>query len=249
MVDKLPIKLTSETLVDSVFEVRFSKTIPLSSILPGIFYNKLDGKKVISQTPIATLPKNVRDNDPNLKYAPFVRVVWDKFILLIGDHNVAFGCQMPYPGWTCFKKNIIMILEVLSSVEAIQSIGRYSMKYVDLLPYIDLKDQINAINLKIQLGEYLLANEMFQFRTEINKGEYKNAVQIVAAATVTLADQKTKKQGLVIDIDTISDTNIKITDFLIGISDKLDNIHNINKCMFFSCLTPNTLKDLGPIYE
>jgi len=249
MDNNLPIKLSKEPLLDAVFEMRFSQTVSASSILPGIFYNELEGEKTIEQLNISNVPKQIRDNDPNLRFAPIVKITWNKFLLLIGDNNVIIGCKMPYPGWVSLKPTILRIVDILNGVEAIQRIQRYSLKYVDLIPYTNLKDQIAAVNLNLQLAQHKLENEIFQLRIEIKKDGYVNSIQIVSSAVVTLSDQKTKKEGLVIDIDTICITDLKFTNFAVDLQAKLENIHSMNKLMFFSCLTPETLTDLGPIYE
>lgn len=249
MANKLPIKLSKEPLLDSVFELRFADNLPLSSILPGLFYDKLAGEKTIEQLQLSTFPKQMRDNDPNLKHAPLTRVTWNNFLLLIGDYSVIVGCKMPYPGWAKLKETILMVVDILKAVEGIKSIQRYSLKYVDLLPYKNLRDQIAAVKLKIQLDKHSLENEVFQFRIEIKQGAYINLVQIVSNATATSLD-KTKKEGLVVDIDTICVVdNVKIADFVIDLQNKLDEIHQLNKNMFFSCITSKTLEELGPIYE
>lgn len=247
--DVLPKKLSQEPILDSVFEVRFDLINPASSILPGIFYDKLDGKKTIEQLPAATLPKQIRDNDPNLKYASIIRINWGDFMFLISDYSVSIAPKMPYPGWLRFKENILKVVNILNTAFPTLSIQRYSLKYVDLIPYKDLRDQVAAVNLNIQLGTHRLENQIFQFRIEIMQDQYNNVIQILSSAVVNLPDLKIKKEGLVIDIDTICDENIKMTDFTIGLQDKLEEIHDMNKRMFFSCLTPMTLIDLGPTYE
>jgi len=241
MADKLPKKLTKEPLLDAVFEMRFTRSIPTSSILPGILYDKLEGSKSIEQLSVSSLPIHIRETDPNLRYAPVVRIHWNQFLIMIGDNNVIIGCKMPYPGWIGFKSAIIKIAKILSGVSAIQVIQRYSLKYVDIIPYKDLKEQIAAVNLKVQLGDHVLEHEVFQFRIEIKKEEFINAIQIVSSAEVILPDQKTKKEGLAIDIDTICVTNVKNNEFTMALEDKLDKIHDMNKLMFFSCLSSSAL--------
>ena len=245
----LPKKLSQQPILDSVFDVRFAQINSASSILPGIFYNKLDGEKAIEQLPAATLPKQIRDNDPNLKYAPIIKITCGNFMLLISDYSVSIAPKMPYPGWSSFKENILKVVDILNGVFPTQIIQRYALKYVDLIPYKDLRDQIAAVDLNIKLGTHCLDNQIFQFRIEIKKDEYINIIQILSSAVATLPDLKTKKEGLVIDIDTICDVNIRSTDFVIDLQDKLEKIHDMNKHTFFSCLTQATLIDLGPTYE
>lgn len=248
MANKLPIKLNKEPLLDAIFEVRFSMTTPASSILPGIFFSKLEGKKTIERLPTAELPQQMRDAEPNLQYAPVMQIHWQEFIILISDRSVAMACKMPYAGWEKFKNAIIPMVRIIDEVGIVESIQRYSMKYIDLIPIKNISDQIASVNLNINLDDHKLEKEVFQFRIEIADGEFINAVQIVSSGVVT-TKEKTTKEGLIIDIDTIRKVdNLDIKTFLSELQERLENIHQKNKVMFFKCLTPTTLEILEPIY-
>lgn len=249
MPDKLPIKLKKEPLCDAVFEVRFSITTPAASILPGIFYSKLEGKKTIERLPAAELPQQIRDRDPNLQYAPVMRIRWEEFIILISDRSSAMACSMPYPGWEKFKKAIIKMVGIIAEVSFIESIQRYSMKYVDLIQVKDIGEQIASVDLNLKLGDHKLEKESFQFRIEIVDGEFINAVQIVSAGIIETIE-KVRKEGLIIDIDTIRKVdNLDIKLFLSELPERSEDIHLRNKIMFFKCLSPTALENLEPVYE
>ena len=179
-----PIKLNKEPLLDAIFEVRFSMITPASNILPGIFFSKLDGEKSIERLPAADLPTQMRDAEPNLQYAPVMRIHWKEFVLLISDRSVAVACKMPYAGWKKFKNAIIQMVKILDEVEILESIQRYSMKYIDLIPIKNLSEQIASVNINISLGDHKLEKEMFQFRIEITDDEFINAVQIVSSGVI-----------------------------------------------------------------
>jgi len=238
MPNKLPTKLKKEPLLDAVFEIRFSTQVPASSVLPGILFNKLDGKKILEQLPPTQLPKQMRDADPNLRFAPLIRIQWKEYLLLIGDWNVAVGCKMPYPGWTNFKNAIIQVANILKEVGIIEGIQRYSLKYVDLIPFADLQKQVSSVRLRLNIGDHILSKEVFLLRIEIPQDDFINVVQLVSSALVTAQD-KTTKQGLVVDIDTIRDVgNQQFNDLISGLGNNLDIIHNKNKAIFFDWLEP-----------
>lgn len=250
MAYRLPKKLNKEPLVDAVFEVRFSASAPASSILPGIFFNKLDGEKVINQLPASEIPKQIRDNDPQLHFVPVVRISWNNYLLLIGDRSITIGCKIPYVGWFEFRKAILKIIEILVDVGTIQCINRYSLKYVDLIPSTDIEEQVAAVKLEICLGDHHLKKEKFLFKTELLQEEYVHIIQIVSSAKFTSSDGKIKKDGLIIDIDTVCVVkDEKFADFTVDLQTKLDKIHTENKVTFFNCITPKTLDILEPVYE
>jgi uncharacterized protein (TIGR04255 family) len=249
MASKLPTKLKKEPLVDVVFEIRFSARVPASNILPGILYDKLDGEKILEQMPAAQLPKQMRDADPNMQFAPLVKIIWKEYLIMVSDKSVAIACKMPYPGWINFHKAIIQVLNNVAQISAIETVQRYSFKYLDLLPFTSVKDQVSAVNLKVTVGAHKLERERFQFRIEIPHDGYIKSIQIITDASVTTIDKKTM-QGLVVDIDTICNVSDEpIKDFIVGLEDKLNKIHDISKATFFECITSDTLKVLEPSYE
>lgn len=245
----LPKKLNKEPLIDAGFEVRFISATPVSAILPGYLYGKLVGKKSIEQLPIAQLPKQVRDADPNLKFAPLSRLDWDQFLINIGDYSVSVSCKYPYAGWSAFKPAIIRVMDVLDEIKEVESIERYSMKYVDLISSSDLEQQVSMINFDVTLAGHKLKEENFQLRMEIPGQGLINVIQIISSAKAVL-HEGTIKEGLIVDVDTVvNQNNISMQTFLEDISNKLDLIHETNKAMFFECITTETLNFLDPVYE
>jgi uncharacterized protein (TIGR04255 family) len=75
--DPFPTKLKNEPLVDAVFEIRFSSTIPASSVLPGILFAHIKGHPQIDRLPVADIPSQLRTVDPNLRFLPLIRLHWD----------------------------------------------------------------------------------------------------------------------------------------------------------------------------
>ena len=250
MTKNLPTKLIKEPLIDAVFEMRFSASGPASNILPGFIYSQLNGQKNIEALPISEIPKHIRDNDPDLQFSPIVQIHWKCYLILISDKSVALACKQPYPGWRDFKKSIQEVVELVSKVGIIQTVHRFALKYIDIIPSDSVKEQVSFINLTAKLGKHTLEKEPFLFRIEIPRDNVINAIQVLSSASVTLADG-TRKTGLIIDIDTICNIHDqqKITDFSNLLSENLDQMHRINKETFFECITLETLDSLEPQYD
>lgn len=246
---KLPTKLEAEPLIDAVFELRFSCAFPASHILPGLLFSKLEGDKIIENLPVSQLPKNLRDADPNLQYQPLSRIQWDKFYINIGDQSISVGIKLPYPGWSNFKTAIINIVDIIKDSKIINSVDRYSLKCIDLIPSRDIKEQVSFINSSIMIANHKLEKEAFQIRIEIPKDNIINIVQIVSPAKVTLSPNDSR-EGIIIDIDTIfNEKSLTIDELFIDFDNKISTIHIINKEMFFDCLKKETIDFLGAIYE
>lgn len=249
MTDKLPTKLGKEPLIDALFELRFTSSISVSNVLPGFLFSKLQGCENIERLASADLPKSMRDSDPNLQFAPLVRLHWKNFFIAISDRSLVISCKLPYPGWGEFKPAILEVVNAAMECNLIQDVHRFSMKYVDLLPSPNIKEQISLINGSVTIGNHTLQEESFSLRLEVPKGNFFHIVNVISSASATLADGS-KKDGIVVDIDTIAPVENKaITQWVTELPDKLDSIHAENKKMFFECLRPGTIASLEPEYE
>lgn len=245
-----PKRLTKEPLFDAVFELRFNSQIPASSILPGFLFSKLTGSSGIEKLPAAQLPEQIRMADPNLQFAPLVRFHWEAFLIMISDRSISIACKMPYPGWTKFKTGIINTLESLSEINIIDSVQRFSLKYVDLIPSNNIKEQVSMVNINLNVANHLLEKEVFQIRVEIPDGDIINVIQIVSSAEIINSDNGLKKSGIIVDIDTLkSISSTKLNDLIKSIPNDLEELHETNVKAFFDCLKPDTIAALGPIYE
>jgi len=248
MTDQLPKKLKNEPLIDAIFELRFSSRDSASNILPGFLFGALEGDKKIERLPAAEMPKQLRDSDPNLQFAPQVRLLWTDYVISIGDHNLSIGCKYPYPGWDAFKKAILGIINVVKGIPFIQTVNRFSMKYIDIIPSKGLQEQISLINTSIVIGGHVLEKEHFALRIDIPENETIHIVNITSSAVAKLQDGSTRN-GIIVDIDTIADAKNQEFEQWIGeLPEKLDIIHLANKKMFFKCLNPETIDSLEPVY-
>ncbi|HAT50925.1 MAG TPA: hypothetical protein DCS88_11410 [Alphaproteobacteria bacterium] len=247
-VDKLPKKLMKEPLIDAVFEIRFQSHVPASNVLPGFLFGELDGEKTIHQLPIGKIPQDIRNAESNLIFSPVFQLLWEKFVISIGDRSLVIGCKFPYPGWDVFKISILRIVEIVKRVKIIQSVQRFSMKYTDILPSGDLSEQISMINMSISIGENIEKGN-FSLKVEIPDDRFIHLVSVISSAHVKLQDSS-KREGIVIDIDTVS--NMDAQDFNLWaeqLPKNLEIIHKANKIMFFKCLHPQTITDLEPVYD
>jgi uncharacterized protein (TIGR04255 family) len=249
MTEKLPVKLKKEPLIDALFEMRFTSATSASSILPGVLFSMLPGKITIERLPTEQIPRHILDSDPNLRFAPLVRMHVDNFVINIGDRSLAVGCNMPYPGWKAFKPCILEVLNLLKKNDIVQAVHRFSMKYINLIPAENQAGQVSAINGSVVLGKHTLKQENFSLRMEIPQTSMIHAVQIISSAILTLQDGSTR-EGLIVDIDSITDLeNPDFAFWLERLSDQLDSMHSANKAMFFECLRPETIASLEPVYE
>lgn len=246
----LPSRLRKEPLIDAVCEIRFSSATSVSDVLPGLLMAKFPGQfGTVERLPISSLPEQVRDADPNLRYQPLLRLSWGDFYIIVGHRTLGVSCKFPYPGWTDFKKTVMSVIDGIKETGLFQKIERYSMKYIDIIESKDLREMISWANLALTVGEHRLEAENFLVRVEIPENDSLHIVQITAPVTVELVGN-TVKSGLVVDIDSICLHETQdVSGFFESLPDRLDAMHMANKAMFFSCLTDRAIESLEPEYD
>lgn len=248
---KLPSKLAKEPLVDVIFELRFtSHRNGISALVTGQLLTHLTGLGNIESLPISHLPQQIRDTDPNLQFSALSRIVWGRYVILIGDRSIGVGCLMPYPGWTEFRVAIKTVIDVLQKAELIKTIDRYSIKYVDFFE----TGENNALalthfNVDLRIGKHVVKAENTVMRVEIPRGQFLHAVQVISTAHIQESSGGLRT-GAILDVDTLMTTpNKDVASFVTELPTLLEDIHLANKQMFFECLSETGLSNLEPQYE
>lgn len=244
----LPIGLKKTPLIDAIFEMRFVTSAPFASVMTGIIYSKLPGEKYIEQLPVAQFPKEIRDADPNLEFAPSVKIGWGDFWIFLGDRVFSVACKIPYPGWDSFSKAIHDAFEVACDPGLVGAVTRYSMKYVNLVEVPGESFPADVFNLNAVVGGKEISRKSFQIRTDFEERPYVHTVQLVSQASVNLIDVG-YKAGAVIDVDSVCQLPMESPkDFLENLDLRSSDLHLKTKSIFFECLSSEALEWLEPIY-
>jgi uncharacterized protein (TIGR04255 family) len=129
---ELPLKLGIEPLVDVIVEIRFKTDLPASTVLPGMLFNALSGPKSIERLPHAEIPAPIRHGNPELRYAPTIRVNWGQFFISVGDYSMSVACKLPYLGWAAFKPGVLQVMQVFTAAGFARSVERCAFKSTDV---------------------------------------------------------------------------------------------------------------------
>ena len=248
---KLPKSLEREPLLDALCEIRFEGSGPLPDILPGIIFREYDGILSLQRLPLAEVPLPMRASDPRLQFAPIQEINFPKYKILIGDRSVAIRCNLPYPKWLNFKKDILSTTEFLHKFSNIigGAVNRFSIKYVNLIESTTLTDQISKINLEIKLGSSSVSDNHINMQVYQNDGDILHIISVITGANGNLTDGR-NVDGIVVDIDSIMNASSeKVHDLHCWIEENIENLKQSNKKLFFEFLKPATLNDMGPDYE
>lgn len=243
----LPTRLKKEPILDVLFEIRFTSQHPVSNILPGILFSRFPSRRM-EQLPQGQLPQILRQQSPELKYLPLVRVVGEQYAYQVGDNSFSISSLMPYKGWQHFKTEILESIEILKSASLVDAVERFSLKYIDLIEYGG-PHKSEMLNVALQIGERDFTASNYQVHTELPHKDMTALIQIISSAKVQAPDAP-DRHGIVVDIDTIFQAGGKS---LVGLSDvfadKLDQVHALNKEVFFSTLSTRAIELLEPIYD
>lgn len=240
----LPTKLDKEPLIEVLFECRFETNAEVVDILSSTIINDFQSPQ-ITRLPNSEIPRVIRKNDINLKYAPIIRIDTTFFSYLIGENCYIISCNLPYTGWSNFRKAIQESIGYLIKIDKIDFVHRYSLKYVDL---IDKCSDSKSIDVEINVGSNNIEADYNLGFTSRNS-EFIQFIQIVSDVEVSVRNIGERK-GTIVDIDTIKELgNLPISSFLNEINKNLDNLHQSSKELFFNLLTENGLNQLEPRYE
>ena len=209
---------------------------------------KLAGRQVkFEMLPAAQLPQPIRDQDPNLRNAPLMSIKVDEmFAILIGSKWLGVGCIMPYAGWDKFKQMICVAFGVLRDASFVDRIDRYSLKYVDFIRK-NGNNSLNRFNIAIQVAGITVSNQTTQFRTELQDGSFLHAISLISDATMLKPGEGTTL-GSVVEVDTHRIESRLVPEFLDNLEGLLDEMHGVNKKLFFDLLSSEGLAELEPIY-
>ncbi|EKJ6825974.1 TPA: TIGR04255 family protein [Pseudomonas aeruginosa] len=246
---QVPTKLGREPLIDAVFEMRFSSGVAVGSILPGILFSALQGKKSIEPTPIMSMPKEVREMDPNLRFAPLFKLGWDRYWVFVGDNSCSVSSKLPYAGWSNLRSAIYEVMAIACSSGLIDSVNRYSMKYIDIISHeLDLPAS-EVFTLNLGIGDKTTIND-YEIRVSFTQKNFEHSIRLISDATTQLIGESKPRQGKVIDIDSFANIGGESAEiFLAKIIDRSDEIHKASKEIFFECLSERALNWLEPSYE
>lgn len=245
----LPKILEREPLVDAVFEVRLDGAPHMADLLPGILFGQLSPKPSIQRLPAAEIPQPVRTSDPNLAFAPVIRLGWRGYTISLGDRNLVIGCKLPYPKWPHFKDAILEITKIVAQVGIDGPVRRYSLKYVNLIQAPTIAAQIAKINMAIKVGDIAVKDDHFSVQVHRNENDILHILSVMTGAQGKLADGK-RIFGAIVDIDSICTVDFPTFGaFAEKLEPAVEALRLANKVKFFSCLTDETVEEMGPKYD
>jgi uncharacterized protein (TIGR04255 family) len=157
---------------------------------------------------------------------------------------VSLSCRRPYAGWEQFEPRIFELADMLRETNLLTRLERFSLKYIDVIPWSDLPS-LKPLQILIKLGKHELTNQPVQVRTELRENGFLHIVQIASFAQAALPTGGSF-EGVLIDIDTIYQQ--ESSQFWPEFRQLLELAHKFSKSLFFHLLTKEMIDQLEPEY-
>lgn len=237
----IPTKITPCPIVEAIAELRFVTNLPDDAVF-GVIYNKFHdefGKP--KNLPVLQLPEAIRSQDLNLKYAPHYKFHKGDYIMQVGPKVFSLANVKEYVGWDTFSDNIKETFEKLSSLEIVDKIERFGLRYINLFADINIYEKSM---LQIQLEDKNLFKNDNNLSIVMKTGDFASKLVMVNNAQVKLQIPEKATKGSIIDIDVSLERRIKFE----NMNELIENAHKEEKKLFFSLLKPAFLKTFKPEY-
>jgi uncharacterized protein (TIGR04255 family) len=245
----LPISLEHDTIEECVVEARLSDSHPSApDLLPGMVFSRIpDLFKRAAPLPLGQVPRQLRDQNPQLFFAPTQALEGDKVRMLFGPHVVAVSFAKPYAGWKVVQPCVLRCLNMVFDTKLAGRPQRFSIKYINLLQHGRDQFDLSQTKMRLQLGAFDLAEEGTFVRTEIKRNGCTSVVEIASGAKIVQPPSTDQATGVLLTVDT----SIKApeSDFRSELEQLLNTLHTTEKEIFFGLLSAETLQKLGPRYE
>lgn len=200
------LSLSKPPVVDAIVELRFDSEMP-SQVVAGILFSNLAkyGYGSFEELNIAQLPKDIKDGDPNLRFAAHYRFRSEKYFVSVSSRVISIVCkcvgESTYQGWDKYKEEVEKVLEELKSLSAVSVFSRVGVRFVNLF---DTPDILSRINIEIN------APNRHSFTDEQIVGfVYKNdgmdtRINFATKANMTFVEGEIAS-GAVLDIDSYTE--------------------------------------------
>jgi uncharacterized protein (TIGR04255 family) len=244
----LPDALARDTIVECVFEMRFSAGHPsVSDILPGLLFGTLSPLfKTLTPLPLGQVPKQFRDQNPQLQFAPTHTLEGPNLRMMFGPHVAGVSFPKPYAGWKEVQPLILKCMDAVFDTKLTGKPERFALKYVNLLQHGRDEFDLGQTTLQLGLGEFGIASRGTYVRAEIERNDCICVVDIASGAKIPATPANPEASGVVVSVDVILP---KMSDDSQGkLAEALELLHSTEKEIFFGLIAKPTLEKLGPTY-
>lgn len=197
------LSLSKPPVVDAIVELRFDSQMP-SQVVAGILFDKLTqhGYGSFEELDIAQLPTDIKENDPNLRFAAHYRFKSEHYFVSISSRVIAIVCkcvgESSYQGWDNYIAEINKILQEFDSLGIVSDFSRVGVRFVNLFTNPDILSRIN-ISISAPNSDLMTDERMMGF---VYKNEdMSTRINFATKAKLSFAEGESM-EGAVLDVDS-----------------------------------------------
>lgn len=242
--ERLPDKITPDNLKDTVVEFRFLSDTP-HEVLAGLVYQEIRNSFTVLPRPAAPAIWQL-DPQRSIQFGgdESVQFINDNVKIQLADRLLVFNSLDKYPGWKPYFRCVGDVMKNLFEKGLVKSISRIGLRYISEYPEMSVFEVMKERPvLSLPHGE----GQNITYRTEIRKADY--------TIVLNVADRVTR-QGPVpsesffslIDIDVFKAFNHPLPNVEMVLN-TTDDLHKIEKQVFFGILKEDYIKTLNPEYN
>lgn len=231
--EKLPLSLENDKLIDAVYEIRFTKDKETEVLFSNIYNLLVDEGFSHMKLPQADIPPQIRLHDSNLEFIHYYRFENNNYNVMIGPKVLALTVTSPYIGWESFKAFIIDKVKSFSKIFQDREVSQTSMRYINFFPAEDIFNNINiSINDEFLCSKYTSLRKR-NYKTLLNfDNDIELLLQIDNRANIKREIDNLIEEGSILDMDVKSGQNINIEE----LEENIENLHGIVKNTFFKII-------------
>lgn len=243
----LPEALEKDTIIECVFEARFSQgRVSGAELLPGLIYGTLkDFFQTTVTLPLGSLPQIVRDQNPQLQYVPSHALQGKEMRMMFGPRVTAVSFGAPYLGWAKVQPRIIQCMKAVFETSLMGKPERFALKYVNILQQGADEYDLSQTTAKVSLADFQLRREGLAVKAEVVRNDCTSIIEIATGAMVS-GPGIVPQHGVLLSVD--SSKEVKEENYLVRLPQTLEILHTTEKEVFFGLLSSTTLDKLKPRY-
>lgn len=235
---RIPKKLANSPINEAVFEIRYDGNFPgeaLYGVLFDVFKQFPNNDQAV--LPIMQFPKQILDQDPNLRYQPFYRVSDGKFTFSIGPHSIVFSSLKPYAGWVAWSAFFGSIITIIQEKNIIKTVEQIGLRYINLFD----SNIIENINAGLILDGNQINTKHWFLCTTFTEG--KIVITLNAGNVVAITSNQS-----VIDVDGMYTFKCNAGVFFSSYQNILEETHKVDERVFFGLLKEDLINTFNPEY-
>ncbi|WP_290569081.1 TIGR04255 family protein [Idiomarina sp.] len=243
----IPEKLKKDTIVEALFEVRFSSP-SISEVVIGKLCDNPQWESFEQvRLAAADMPQKLRDSDPSLRYQPLIQLENRDVStnVRIGGSVLSIHRLVPYSGWNNFKDYLTEALKYLERTIKELEYTRFGLRYVNLLSKSGHAiNRIDDLNLNFTVGGGKVSDNFnFTFYNQLN-AELASQVRITTPHYLS-ADRIPTDTLCAIDVDIFTPDDAVFLEQQPDVLSWLDRAHDNEKEIFFSLFDEDWLKKMS----